>query len=296
MTDFTDFTDFTIFWCGSLLLCQLVPQVLYDRLLPLHLQPHCLQFRIGRVDMELESHLANRVFVGLLALRTPAVDDVRRPLVMDVLQPGKVADIQADPVRPRTCDIPPAQVVVHVYGVPLRRGPPFASATVYVLNVEDEMVWLRNCRRYKVRQRGDDACTVVALVPLRLIRMLQRVHVEVVLDDEMSPSTNVCLRLVIGDVDNLAAGVLQLLEESHARMVVPVHIKPFLSPKGNRSHMLKVNERRCGNLRKHFERKKGKDSNGYTFARVPIKTTVDNLTLQFFPKRTSTVTELLQIM
>ena len=97
---------------------------------------------------------------------------------MDVLQPGKVADIQVEPVRPQMCDIPPTQVV-HVYGVRLRRWPPFSSATVYVLNVEDKMVWLRNCRRYKVRQRGDDACIVVALVPLWLIRMLERVRVEV---------------------------------------------------------------------------------------------------------------------
>ena len=174
---------------------------------------------------------------------------------MDILQPAKVADVQAQSSLPRARYISPGQFV-NLFGVHISRRPSFAGAFVYVLDVvEDEMVLLCNCRCYKMRQRDDYVRTVVALVPSGLIRMLERVHVVVVLDDEMSPRADVLLGLVVGNMDNLAAGVLEFLEHRHARVAVPVHLEPLLVPNGNSSDELNVGMRRGGNIGKHLERK-----------------------------------------
>jgi len=85
--------------------------------------------------------------------------------------------------------------------------------------------------------------------------MLKRVHVEVVLHDEMGTRTDVSLRLIVLDMNNLAPGVLQLLECDDSRMMIPVYLKPLRSPKGNGSHVRDISGKRCGNLGKHIERK-----------------------------------------
>lgn len=285
----TDFTDFLVVW--GPLLRQLIPHVLDNSLLPRQLVPHLREFKLARLKTELHRHLPNLAFVSVLACSAAAADDVCRPLVVNVGQPQKATDVQTQRIwqtaSPGRGDRTPIRRIQKL-GLERRSGSPLVLVlAIYLFDiVEDEMVRLCDCRWNKVHQRGDEAHNVVALVPRWLIRMLKRVHVEVVLDDEMSPRADVLLRLVVGNMDNLAAGILEHLEDGHSRVIVPVHLEPLLSPKGNRGDVLNVSGRRCGNIGKHLERKEVRMD---ILARVPIRTWVVGLTLQFFPKQSALV-------